>query len=64
MSVQPQPRHLSAYAPKPRLAGSTIQAVDQLGVAASDEIEKTADEIMRGATKIAERLRELAKIIR
>jgi hypothetical protein len=35
-------------------------AVDQLGVATSDEIEKTAEEIMRGATEIVERLRELA----
>jgi hypothetical protein len=58
----------SAYAPAKvdpmRLASATIQAVDRLGAATSEEIEKTADEIMRGATEIAEKLRALAGAIR
>jgi hypothetical protein len=47
-----------------RLASATIQAVDRLGAATSEEIEKTADEIMRGATEIADKLRALASAIR
>jgi hypothetical protein len=47
-----------------RLASATIQAVDRIGAATSEEIEKTADEIMRGATEIAEKLRALAGAIR
>jgi hypothetical protein len=47
-----------------RLASATIQAVDRIGAAASEEIENTADEIMRGATEIAEKLRALATAIR
>jgi hypothetical protein len=58
----------SAYAPPKvdtiRLASATIQAVDRIGAATSEEIEKTADEIMRGATEIAEKLRALATAIR
>jgi hypothetical protein len=66
MNIQtPNP---SAYAPAKvdpiRLASATIQAVDQIGAAASEEIERTADEIMRGATEIAEKLRALATAIR
>jgi hypothetical protein len=57
----------SAYAPAKadpiRLASATIQAVDRIGAATSEEIEKTADEIMRGATEIAEKLRALARAI-
>jgi hypothetical protein len=63
-----QTPHPSAYAPAKvdpiRLASATIQAVDRIGAAASEEIEKTADEIMRGATEIAEKLRALATAIR
>jgi hypothetical protein len=47
-----------------RLANATIHAVDRIGAAASEEIENTADEIMRGATEIAEKLRALATAIR
>jgi hypothetical protein len=58
----------SAYAPAKsdpiRLASATIQAVDRIGAATSEEIENTADEIMRGATEIAEKLRTLAGAIR
>jgi hypothetical protein len=66
MNIQaPNP---SAYAPAKadpvRLASATIQAVDRIGAATSEEIEKTADEIMRGATEIAEKLRALAMAIR
>src|SRR5450432_471753 len=66
MNIQaPNP---SAYAPVKvdpiRLASATIQAVDRIGAATSEEIEKTADEIMRGATEIAEKLRALATAIR
>jgi len=66
MNIQtPNP---SAYAPAKvdtiRLASATIQAVDRLGAATSEEIEKTADEIMRGATEIADKLRALASAIR
>jgi hypothetical protein len=57
-----------AYAPVKadpiRLASATIQAVDRIGAATSEEIEETADEIMRGATEIAEKLRALATAIR
>ena len=65
MNIQtPNP---SAYAPVKvdpiRLASATIQAVDRIGAATSEEIEKTADEIMRGATEIAEKLRALAGAI-
>ncbi len=66
MNIQtPNP---SAHAPVKvdpiRLASATIQAVDRIGAATSEEIEKTADEIMRGATEIAEKLRALATAIR
>jgi hypothetical protein len=58
----------SAYAPAKadpiRLASATIQAVDRIGAATSEEIEKTADEIMRGAADVTEKLRELAGAIR
>jgi hypothetical protein len=66
MSIQAP--NVSAYSPAKsdpaRLASATIQAVDRIGAATSEEIEKTADEIMRGATEIAERLRALAGAIR
>jgi hypothetical protein len=65
MNIQTDP---SAYAPAKadpiRLASATIQAVDRIGAATSEEIEKTADEIMSGATEIAEKLRALAAAIR
>ena len=66
MNVQtPNP---SAYAPTKadpiRLASATVQAVDRIGAATSEEIERTADQIMRGATEIAEKLRALASAIR
>ncbi len=58
----------SPYAPVDsdprRLANVTVQAVDQLGVATAGEIEKTADEILQGATEIATKLHELATAIR
>ncbi|HEY6254423.1 MAG TPA: hypothetical protein VIY51_01390 [Xanthobacteraceae bacterium] len=41
-----------------------MNAVDRIGEATSEEIEKTADEIMRGATEIAEKLHALASAIR
>jgi hypothetical protein len=63
-----QTPHPSAYGPAKadpmRLASATIQAVDRIGAATSEEIEKTADEIIRGATEIAEKLRALASAIR
>src|ERR1700726_2057569 len=66
MNIQTQ--QPSAYAPTKvdpiRLASATIQAVDRIGAATSEEIEKTADEIMNGATEIAEKLRALATAIR
>src|SRR6202790_3079209 len=66
MNVQTQSP--SAYAPAKvdpiRLASATVQAVDRIGAATYEEIEKTADEIMRGATEIAEKLRTLASAIR
>ena len=59
----PQP---SAYeSPKAdpiRLADATIRAVDQLGIATSEEIDKTAEEIVRGAAEIAEKLGKLRKL--
>jgi hypothetical protein len=62
-----QTPHPSAYAPikadPVRLASATIEAVDKIGAAASEEIERTADEVMRGATEIAEKLRALASAI-
>jgi uncharacterized coiled-coil DUF342 family protein len=58
----------SAYAPTKadplRLASATIQAVDRIGEATSEEIEKTASEITRAAAEIAEKLQELAHAIR
>ena len=47
-----------------RLASATIQAVDRIGVAACDEIEQTADEIIHGANDVADNLRALAIAIR
>lgn len=47
-----------------RLASATIQAVDRIGAAAAEEIDETADEMMRGAAEIAGKLRELAEAIR
>ena len=68
MSPQTHLSRSSSYAPKPpnpiRLAGATVQAVDQIGLATSNEIETTADEIVRGATEVADRLRILADTIR
>jgi hypothetical protein len=68
MTVQPQISSPSDYAPKQsnpvRLAGATIHAVDQIGLVASNEIEVTADEIVRGATEVADTLRILADAIR
>jgi hypothetical protein len=64
MNIQtPNP---TAYAPVDpiRLASATIQAVDRIGAAAAEEIERTADEIIRGATEIAEKLRALATAVR
>jgi hypothetical protein len=58
----------SAYAPAKadpiRLASATIQAVDRIGEATSEEIERTAHEITHGAAEIAEKLLELANAIR
>lgn len=48
----------------PRISEAAVQAVHKLGVVTSNEIEKTADEIMRGATEIAGRLGQLADAIR
>src|ERR1700680_2331141 len=66
MNIQTQ--QPSPYAPTKvdpiRPASATIQAVDRIGAATSEEIEKTADDIMRGATEIAEKLRALASAIR
>jgi hypothetical protein len=66
MNLQTPPP--SAYAPTKadpvRLASATIQAVDRIGAATSEEIENTADEIMRGAAEIAEKLRDLATAIK
>lgn len=68
MSQQTPTLRSSDYAPKQsnslRLAGATIHAVDQIGLATSREIEMTADEIVRGATEVADRLRILADTIR
>ena len=47
-----------------RLAGAAIQAVHRIGEATSEEIQKASDEIMRGATEIAEKLGALANAIR
>ncbi len=67
MSIKP-PTRPSPYVPANshplRLANATIQAVDQLGLATAGEIEKTADEILQGATEIATKLHELAVAIR
>ena len=66
MNIQtPNPSaYASAKADPVRLASATINAVDQIGVATSEEIDKTADEIIRGATEIAEKLRALSSAIR
>ena len=66
MNIQtPNP---SAYAPTKadptRIASATIQAVGRIGAATAEEIERTAEEIVGGATEIAEKLRALATAIR
>jgi hypothetical protein len=67
MKAQIEARRLSAYSPTDstpiRLASATIQAVDQLGAAAADEIERTADQVMCSAAEVATKLRELAGAI-
>ncbi len=60
---QPSPS-ASMGANRPRLASATIQAVDQIGVLTAREIESTAEEVMRGATEVASKLRQLAAAIR
>jgi len=68
MRTQTEARHPSDYSPANstpiRLASATIQAVDQLGAAAADEIERTADQVLIGATEVAAKLRELATAIK
>jgi hypothetical protein len=46
-----------------RLASATIQAMDQLGGAAADDIEGTAEQVMSGASDVATKLHELATVI-
>jgi hypothetical protein len=59
---------VSAFAPTeadpPRIADATVKAVNKLGAVTAGEVEKTADDIMRGAAEIAERLGQLAEAIR
>lgn len=71
MSMQPgaQSARASDHAPmddaKPlRIADATVRAVNKVGALTSNEIEKTADEVMRGAAEVAERLGQLADAIR
>jgi hypothetical protein len=47
-----------------RLAAVTIEAVDQIGCAASGEIERAADDLIHGANEVADNLRKLATAIR
>jgi len=47
-----------------QLADTTFQAITQVGVVTSIEIEIAVDEIMREGTEIADQLDELAKAIR
>ena len=62
--AQPPSAHAPTKADPIRLASASIQAVDRIGEATSEEIEKAADEVMRGATEIAEKLGALANAIR
>jgi hypothetical protein len=68
MSVQPAQSTRrsppSVDASPPRIGDAAVQAVHKLGAVTSNEIDKTADEIMRGATEIAARLGQLADAIR
>src|SRR5262245_21961329 len=61
------------YAPKPRpspaehqnqLGSVTLAAVDQLTGMTADEIERLADDVIRGADDTADVLRELARRVR
>lgn len=67
MKTQAQARRLSDNSPTnstpTRLASATIQAMDQLGGAAADEIEGTAEQVMSGASGVATKLHELATVI-
>jgi hypothetical protein len=47
-----------------RLAGVTVKAVDQIGLAVREEVAETADGIVRGANEVADNLRMLAITIR
>jgi hypothetical protein len=47
-----------------RLVNATINAVDKIGLATSGEILNVADELLRGANEVAEKLRHLASAIR
>jgi hypothetical protein len=59
---------VSEYAPPNsdpvRLAGITVRAVDQIGDCCAEELEKAAEEVMAGAKKVADELRELALAVR
>jgi hypothetical protein len=62
---------VSEYAPQPprsgdplKLAGVTIQAVDQIGERTAAEIERTAESIVAGADEVASNLYQLANAIR
>jgi hypothetical protein len=58
----------TAYAPVQhdplRLVNATIQAVEKIGLSTSEEIDKTADELVRGANQVADELRRLASAVR
>lgn len=47
-----------------RLATVTIEAVDRIGLVASGEIDKAADDFICGANEVADNLRKLATAIR
>jgi hypothetical protein len=67
MKTQAEARRLPDYSPTnstpTRLASATLQAMDQLGGVAADEIEGTAEQVITGASDVATKLHELATAI-
>lgn len=62
--TQQEPTRSSSQADPLRLAGVTVRAVDQIGKAASDEIQRAADELGRSANETIDEIRKLADSIR
>jgi hypothetical protein len=62
--MEQTPRQRTRAANPPRIATTTIKAIDQIGLVACDQIGQAADEVVRGADEVAYNLGTLASAIR